>query len=281
MAITAFSPRQDPLWPFIQAVNDGHLEEISPHLMRQLLQEGQINANTKDENGETLLFVAARKGRLEIVRALVEVGEADVNASNNNCETPLIAAGIGGHTAVVEYLLLQGTDPYYLIKHCRIERFSTEVQVRILAATNNPRTYSVRWTSTGTSEEAKSITSQANRCQLDELQRRMHRIVTGVHAEIHASLQVAAAQREDHPILDAWRILPEELRLYTSGRIARGAVQAMINPSDRWAWSLQGRALLQMIPFHQYLLLETYIKKTGNFSPPSPALIEKWLKHLA
>ena len=66
-----------------------------------LLKKESIDVNAKNEDGQTPLHFAARRGHTETVKYLVEKG-ADVNAKNKYGQTPLHYAARRGHTEIVE-----------------------------------------------------------------------------------------------------------------------------------------------------------------------------------
>ena len=67
------------------------------------------NVNAKNEKGETLLYLAAGFGRLDVVQLLVSTG-ADVNAATKDGETPLVNAAHYGLPEVLKYLLERGAN---------------------------------------------------------------------------------------------------------------------------------------------------------------------------
>lgn len=69
----------------------------------QRLLSGGADLETRNEAGETALYLAAEKGRLEAVRLLLE-RRADPNARTANGETPLALARRRGHESVVKLL---------------------------------------------------------------------------------------------------------------------------------------------------------------------------------
>ena len=72
-----------------EAVQQNKLEQIL-----LLLRQG-VNINGLDEQGNTALYYAARKGNLSIVQCLVEQG-ANKNKSSNDGKTPInIASAMG------------------------------------------------------------------------------------------------------------------------------------------------------------------------------------------
>ncbi|SDB80485.1 hypothetical protein GA0111570_102275 [Raineyella antarctica] len=63
-----------------------------------------------NENGDTMLMLAAYRGHAETVRALVERG-ADPGRANDRGQTPLAGAVFKGEAEVVQVLLEAGADP--------------------------------------------------------------------------------------------------------------------------------------------------------------------------
>lgn len=86
----------------VRAVQRGHMDVV------KLLIENGENLLHSTKYGYNLLYIAASKGRLDLVKYLVKVG-MDVNAKSGNqgngIKTPLIAACEHGHVEVVKYLL--------------------------------------------------------------------------------------------------------------------------------------------------------------------------------
>lgn len=76
----------------------------------QALKDTDASPDVCDADGATLLTLAARQGRAEIVRELLRRG-ADANRRGLNGHTPLTAAAQGGHDLVVLELLREGADP--------------------------------------------------------------------------------------------------------------------------------------------------------------------------
>jgi ankyrin repeat protein len=74
----------------------------------QALLAHSANPNALDNDGETALIRAARRGHLNIVRALIRAG-ADVNL-RGEYSSPLCWATIKNHVAVAGYLIAHGAD---------------------------------------------------------------------------------------------------------------------------------------------------------------------------
>ena len=88
------------------ALNVGH-EEVIPKMLAALQFEVQ---KTKDEEGNSYLHIAARKGNAKALKALLDVPEVHkmLNEPNNSGQTPLHAAACGGHGRCIDLLLNNG-----------------------------------------------------------------------------------------------------------------------------------------------------------------------------
>ncbi|MFZ0386448.1 MAG: ankyrin repeat domain-containing protein [Solirubrobacteraceae bacterium] len=69
-----------------------------------------VEANLANQNGDTLVMLAAYHGHAETVRALLERG-ADPNRANDRGQTPLAGAVFKGEDEVVRALAAGGADP--------------------------------------------------------------------------------------------------------------------------------------------------------------------------
>ena len=71
--------------------------------VKALLKQG-ANPNSKTQEGQTVLMIAAEKGHLGIVSALIKA-KAKVNARANNGDTALMLAAYREHLEESAYLL--------------------------------------------------------------------------------------------------------------------------------------------------------------------------------
>ena len=76
--------------------------------LRQALDSG-LDPNLANQNGWTLLMLAAVEGDVAIGRLLIEKG-ASINARNNKEDTALTLATHRGHALFVDLLPLNGTS---------------------------------------------------------------------------------------------------------------------------------------------------------------------------
>jgi ankyrin repeat protein len=74
-------------------------------IVQLLLEREGVDADSKDENGQTPLSWAAAKGHEAVVRLLLERESVDADSKNEYDRTPLWMAASGGHEAVVRLLL--------------------------------------------------------------------------------------------------------------------------------------------------------------------------------
>jgi ankyrin repeat protein len=104
--VDANATNNDGMTPLAYAIDDGNLD-----IVKVLLDMNKINVNLPDTKyGRTPLMWAARRGNQTVVKLLLETGNADPNLKNLRYGwTPLIYATCHGHEAVVE-LLLENDD---------------------------------------------------------------------------------------------------------------------------------------------------------------------------
>ncbi|WP_265017735.1 MULTISPECIES: ankyrin repeat domain-containing protein [unclassified Wolbachia] len=79
------------------------------NLVRYFIDEKRANVHEKTNNGQTPLHSAARNGHKDVVEALLEKG-ANIHEKDNNGYTPLHLAAYSGHKDVVEALLKKGAN---------------------------------------------------------------------------------------------------------------------------------------------------------------------------
>ncbi|KAI9854299.1 MAG: hypothetical protein M1813_001292, partial [Trichoglossum hirsutum] len=78
-------------------------------LLLRLFQGNIVNTDAVDEEGRTLLWLAADNGREAIVKLLLDSGQVDVNSKyNRGGQTPLLWAAEKGHEDIVKLLLDSG-----------------------------------------------------------------------------------------------------------------------------------------------------------------------------
>jgi hypothetical protein len=87
------------------------------HLIREVLEQNPETINTPVYPGETLLDVAATRGREDVVVLLLDMGAhvdgyLGINPRAEEGFTPLTSAVNRGHVEIVRLLLEQGADPY-------------------------------------------------------------------------------------------------------------------------------------------------------------------------
>ncbi|EAX97694.1 TKL family protein kinase [Trichomonas vaginalis G3] len=83
----------------IEAAANGELEKVKGYLA------DNVDVNTQDENGDTALQVAARKGDLELVKYLIKVNGINLNTTNQKGYSPLHEAVRFSKTEVVYTLV--------------------------------------------------------------------------------------------------------------------------------------------------------------------------------
>lgn len=75
----------------------------------ELLLEGKVDIEAKDVDGQTALYLAAKRGHKKIVKMLLERG-ADIEAKDDNEQTALYLAALRDHEQTVEVLLKKEAD---------------------------------------------------------------------------------------------------------------------------------------------------------------------------
>ncbi|KAK2567916.1 Kinase D-interacting substrate of 220 kDa B [Acropora cervicornis] len=87
---------------FLNAVRDGSCTHVL-----NLLENGGIDLEQRDQNGQTSLIIAAEKGNLEIVHELIK-RNVQLNVQDEDGWTALIAACKEGHHEIAKELLEGG-----------------------------------------------------------------------------------------------------------------------------------------------------------------------------
>ena len=106
-AQTSSSPT--PVTSILAAATRGDLATVTKFLDRA------VNVNTRNEKGETALYLASANGHLNVVNKLVEA-HADMTLTNTEAnrarggQTPLFVAARHGHTEVVKALVEAGAE---------------------------------------------------------------------------------------------------------------------------------------------------------------------------
>lgn len=79
-------------------------------MVRSLLSQG-LNADERNSNGETSLFVAVRMDNLPMTKLLARFGNASVSSVNGpEMWTPLHKATARGNVKIVKFLVKKGAD---------------------------------------------------------------------------------------------------------------------------------------------------------------------------
>jgi ankyrin repeat protein len=86
-----------------QCVRAGDVASLQP-----LLDRG-LPTNLRNENGDSLLMLAAYHGWVDLTRALLVAG-ADPELANDRGQTPLVGAAFKGFTGIVRVLLDHGAN---------------------------------------------------------------------------------------------------------------------------------------------------------------------------
>jgi ankyrin repeat protein len=122
--------------PLSYAAKGGHEEVV-----KLLLATGQVDINTKDEDGWTPLSRAAWEGYKEVVNLLFITGQVDINAKDKYGWTLLSRAAWEGHEEAVKLLLATGQvdfnikDKYGRTPLSRAAERGHEEVVKLLLAT--------------------------------------------------------------------------------------------------------------------------------------------------
>jgi len=99
----------------LEGEEEGHRSQVFSWCRHQRLKEVEATLDTgfpideQDENGNTLLFVAAQNGLKQAARLCLRRG-ASVNLQNHRGNTPLHYCFAYGHSALAAYLIEKGAD---------------------------------------------------------------------------------------------------------------------------------------------------------------------------
>ncbi|WP_157956387.1 ankyrin repeat domain-containing protein [Wolbachia endosymbiont of Folsomia candida] len=85
--------------------NPYYYEWLNWGLIKRLIDEKKVDANTKANDGNTILHEAASSGNLDIVEYLVDEKGVDVESRGNDGRTPIHHAAFSGSLDLVEYLV--------------------------------------------------------------------------------------------------------------------------------------------------------------------------------
>ncbi|HEX4798823.1 MAG TPA: ankyrin repeat domain-containing protein [Burkholderiales bacterium] len=96
-------PTQSSVEALFRSIEDGDFEAFSR------LIDGRMHVSTRNKLGETLLYVAAEKGQLEVAKLLLAKG-ADAKALTPNGETVLHAASMIESSALMTALIDAGAE---------------------------------------------------------------------------------------------------------------------------------------------------------------------------
>lgn len=91
---------------FLQSAKSGDTEQV-----KNLIKQG-INANAKDDAGNTALFYAVRSNNYETIEFLIDAG-AKTEIFNDNGNSPLTMAVVMGNMDAVKALLTNGANPNF------------------------------------------------------------------------------------------------------------------------------------------------------------------------
>jgi len=82
-------------------------------MIKKILDHGGLDINTKNENGHSVLMLAAYNGHEEIVRQLIDQG-ADVNSVDNSGNSILMGVIFKGHSHIFDLLIQSGAQLDYV-----------------------------------------------------------------------------------------------------------------------------------------------------------------------
>lgn len=79
-------------------------------MVQYLIEEGKINVNIKDKNGETALYKASKNNHIPIVKLLLDKYGAKANVKSKNGKTILHYIAKEGYLTLLEYFLHKNRD---------------------------------------------------------------------------------------------------------------------------------------------------------------------------
>jgi ankyrin repeat protein len=80
-------------------------------IIQLLLARPEVEGNLQDNDGNSALLHACKRGDHKIVEAMLHSGQCDKNVQNKFGQTPLHEAAKSGNIGIVAALLFQGVDP--------------------------------------------------------------------------------------------------------------------------------------------------------------------------
>jgi len=104
ISCSANAQTDEQMTSLINAVKFDDVSEV-----RSLLSKG-VSPNSKDSNGNPILFVAIREKSYKVIDILLTNKTIDVNLPNKSNETPLMIASIDGELAVDKLLVQKGAE---------------------------------------------------------------------------------------------------------------------------------------------------------------------------
>lgn len=106
------------------AAKEGHEAVVA-----LLLENDEVEVDSRDYEGRTPLWFAAMQGQEAVVRPMLESGKVDVNSKDRYGQTPLLRAAEEGHETVVRLLLANSSRPPLMGVSVEIQsiRFTAEI----------------------------------------------------------------------------------------------------------------------------------------------------------
>lgn len=88
------------------AINYGTCQNID-----KVIKLGEVDINALDENQQTAILMATKKGKINKMKVILEAGIDNINKSDIYGNTPLYISSRDGKKDMVELLLRHGADP--------------------------------------------------------------------------------------------------------------------------------------------------------------------------